>query len=71
VIALALVVHLVLAFIWIPTAGAVGAARSALISQVLAGLTLMYLVHQRNGLKQPYPSYLVVIFTSLLIWFFA
>lgn len=71
VIALAFVGHLVLAFIWIPPDGAVGAARSALVSQVFAGLTLMYLVHQRMGLKQPHTSYLVVIFTCLLVWFFA
>lgn len=70
IIAGALLLHLVLSFIWIPEMGAMGAARSALLSQVLAGSALTYFVHRRSGDIQPYASYIVIIFTTCMIWFF-
>jgi O-antigen/teichoic acid export membrane protein len=66
----ALLLHLILSAYWVPSLGAMGMARSALISQVLAGSLLMFFVHRRIGAPQPYTSYLVVIFTSCLIWYF-
>ena len=70
-IALALSAHLLLSAYLVPSMGALGMARSALISQVLAGSLLMFFVHRRNGEPQPHTSYLVVIFTACLLFLFA
>ncbi|MBM3431599.1 MAG: hypothetical protein FJX92_01170 [Bacteroidetes bacterium] len=69
IIAWALLVHILCSYLWIPEMGAMGSARSTLLSQVLTGLALMFAVHRRTGQPQPYSSYLVVIFTTSLIWF--
>jgi len=66
----ALLLHVFLSAWWVPDMGAMGSVRAALVSQVLAGSALMYGVHRRIGGPQPLPSYLVVIFTACLIWFF-
>lgn len=66
----ALLLHVLLSAWWIPDMGAMGSVRAALVSQVLAGSALMYGVHRRIGGPQPLPSYLVIIFTACLIWFF-
>lgn len=70
VIGSAMLLHLLISACAIPSMGALGAAVAAWISQVLAGLVLMFLVHRRLGVSQPYASYLVVIFTSGAIWLF-
>jgi O-antigen/teichoic acid export membrane protein len=68
VIAGALALHVILSACLIPSLGAMGSAIASWVSQVFAGLVLMFLVHQRLGRGQPYASYLVVIFTACGIW---
>lgn len=68
VIGVFLLLHVVLSYCWIPEWGAIGSARAALVSQVGAGLTLMYGVHRRYSIPQPIATYIVVIFTACLIW---
>ncbi len=66
----ALLLHVCCSAIWIPAEGALGSARSTLLTQVLAGLVLMFVAHRQTRQPQPISSYLVVIFTTSLIWFF-
>lgn len=63
-----LLLHVLLSVCWIPEWGAIGSARAALVSQLGAGLTLMYWVHRRYSIPQPIATYIVVIFTACLIW---
>jgi len=70
IIAGALLLHVLCSAIWIPAEGAMGSARSTLLTQVLAGLVLMFVAHRHTRQPQPISSYLVVIFTTSLIWFF-
>jgi O-antigen/teichoic acid export membrane protein len=64
-----LLLHILFSAFWVPQMGALGAARSAMLTHLLTGLSLMYIVHRRDRSSQPYTSYLVVIFTSCLVWF--
>lgn len=70
ILAGALLLHVLWSVGWIPIWGAMGSARATLLTQVLAGVLLMYVGHRRMGLPQPHSSYLVVIFTTSLILFF-
>ena len=63
-----LLLHILLAAWWIPGSGALGVARAALISQLGAGITLMFLVHRRMNIPQPLTTHIVVIFTGSLLW---